>query len=240
MQLAREVFNGGKNARRGAIDRLADDREAAVAHGIEELPAGEQRERVEIARGGFGMGCREDQIVGLQADDFFEVHLRPVLRGVHDAYGVGSAKGVGDESVFPDRDERVRPDDEKDTARRKRFEPGVQGGEASLKVGCERLAGFRRANNISQFLGGGDNFIDVASVGGIGGNAERFESAERVEAIDFFGDKNEVRMERCNFFEIRIDDAADLPFLLRVGRIVAIIRVADEVILHTEGVKRFG
>jgi len=55
--LAREGrSDGGNDARRGAIDCLVDDRETSIAHGIEEPPAGEHRERFEITGGGFGNG----------------------------------------------------------------------------------------------------------------------------------------------------------------------------------------
>ena len=66
------------------------------------------------------------------------------------------------------------------------------------------------------------------------------ESANSIEAIDLLGYKNEIRVERGDCFQIRIDGAADFLFLLRIGRIVAKVSVADEAILHTEGVERFG
>src|SRR6266849_3340809 len=116
----------------------------------------------------------------------------------------------------------------------------MQRGETRLKVGSERFASFRDAEEIGEFLRGGENLVDVLRAGGVGGDAESVECAKSVETIDFLGDENQVGMEGGDFLEIRIDGAADFPFLLRVGRVVAIVGVADEAVLHTEGVKRFG
>ena len=43
-------------------------------------------------------------------------------------------------------------------------------------------------------------------------------------------------MQRGDFFEIGVDAAADFRFFLRVGRVVTIIRIADETILKAESV----
>jgi len=240
MKLSREIFDGGNDARSGAIHSITDDREVAIADGVEDLPTGKVRERFKIAGGGFRMRGRKDQIIGLQADDFFKIHLRPVLRGVHDAGGVGFAERIGDEGVFPDRNERAGPDDEKNAAGREGFEFGVQRGETGLKVGSEGLAGFGDTEEVGKFLRGGENFVNVMGVGGVGGNSQGVERTDGVEAIDLLGDKDEVGVERGDFFEIRIDGAAHFGFLLSVGRIVAEIGVADEAVLDAEGVEGFG
>ncbi len=172
--------------------------------------------------------------------DFFKIHLGPVLRSVHDAGGVGFAKRIGDEGVFADGDERAGPYDEENAARREGFEFGVKRGEASLEIGSQGFSGFRDTDEIGEFLRGGENLIDVLGARRVGRDAERIECAESVEPIDFLGDENKVGMEGGNFLEIRIDGAADFPFLLRVGWIVAVVGVTDEAILHAEGVKRFG
>ena len=185
------------------------------------------------------MRSGEDQVIGLQADNFFEVHLRPVLRGVHDARGIGFAERISNEGVFAHGDERVGPDDEKNAARREGFEFGVQRGEASLEISDERFAGFRDAEEIGEFLCGGENFVDVLGVGGVSGDAESVESTDGVEAIDFLGDEDEIRVQCGDFLQIRINGAADLPFLLRFGRIVAVVGIADEAVLDAEGVERF-
>ncbi len=183
----------------GRFTAFADDSETPIAHGVKELPCGEAGERFKIASAGFRVRGGEDQVIGLQANDFLEVHLRPVLRGVHNAGGVGPAKRVGDECVFADGDEGVSPDDEEDAAGRQGFELCVKRGEASLEIGGERFARFRDAQQIGQFLRGGENFIDVASVGCVGGDAESIEGTDGVEAIDFLGDENEIRVERGDF-----------------------------------------
>jgi hypothetical protein len=53
MQLPGEIFNGGNDARRRAIDGIADYGVAAIAHGFEDAPSGTSGESVEIARGSF-------------------------------------------------------------------------------------------------------------------------------------------------------------------------------------------
>ena len=110
---------------------------------------------------------------------------------------------------------------------------------AASKFGGEGFARFRNAQEIGELLCGGENFIDVASVGGVGGYAEGIKSAEGVQAVDFLGDENEIGMERGDFLEIRIDGAADFSFLLSVGRVVAIVSVTHEAILESERVEGF-
>jgi len=236
MKLAREVFDCGNDAGGGTIHGVADDREVAIAHGIEQLPTRQHRESFKIAHGGIRMRCGEDQVIGLQPDDFFEVHLRPVLRGVHNTCGFGSAECIGDEGIFPDGDERTRPDDKENAAGRERFELGVERGEASLKVGGEGLTSFGDAEEVGEFLRAGENVFNVAGMCGVSGDAEGVESPDGLKAIDFLGNENEIRVERGNLFEVGIDNAADFPFLLRVGRIVAEVGNADKAVLNAEGV----
>ena len=239
MKLAREIFDGGNDAGSGAIHGVADNREAAIAHGIEQLPTGQRRKGFKIAHDGIRMRGGEDQVIGLQANDFFEIHLRPVLRSVHNTCGFGSTEGIGNKSVFPHRDKRARPDDKQNATGREQFEPGVKRGEASLKISSQGLASFGHAKKVGEFLGGGKNVVNVAGMSGVSGDAEGVESADGLQAIDFLGNENEVRMERRNLLEIWIDDAADFLFLLRVGRKVAVVGVPDEAILDAEGVERF-
>ena len=71
-------------------------------------------------------------------------------------------------------------------------------------------------------------------------DAQSFESAHRIEPVEALGEKNQVRVEGGNLFEVGVDGAAYLRLFLRVGRIVAVNGVADKAVLDSEGVKRFG
>src|SRR5579863_6135540 len=104
VELTSEVLNGGDDAGRGPVDRIADDGEAAIANGVEAAPAGALGEDVKIVLSGFGMRRGKNKKIGLQADYFLKAHLRPVLLGVDDGSGASEAHGVGDESVFPHGD----------------------------------------------------------------------------------------------------------------------------------------
>jgi len=97
--------------------------------------------------------------------------------------------------------------------------------------------GFRDTDEIGEFLRVGENLVDVLGTRRVGRDAECIECAESVEPIDLLSQENKVGMEGGNFFEIRIDGAADLPFPFALGRIVAVVGVPDEAILHAEGVK---
>jgi len=231
MKLAGEVFNGGDDAGRGAIHGVADDSEMMVAHGFEDVPAGAIGEDFKFAGSGVGMRFGKDEVFGPQAHDFFEAHLRPVLSGLDDAGGVGFAEGVGNKRVFANGNQGLCPDNEENPAWRNCFKSGVQRGEARLEVGDKRFPRFRDAEEIGEFLRGGENFVDVASVGGVGGDAESVESADGVQAVDLLGDENEIRVEGGDFLDIRIDGASDFRLLLGVGRIVAIVGIADEAVL---------
>ena len=77
-------------------------------------------------------------------------------------------------------------------------------------------------------------------IGGIAGYAEGIESAHGFQAIKTFDDEDKVRMERSDYFKIRIDAAADLGLLLGIGGVIAKIGVADETILEAQGVDGFG
>src|SRR5580658_894310 len=100
MQLPREILDGGDNSRRWAIYCVADDGKAAVAHGVKTSPSGPFGDDVELILSAIGMGLRENEKVGLQTDNFFETHVRPVLRGVDDGSGARQPQSIGDKGVF--------------------------------------------------------------------------------------------------------------------------------------------
>src|SRR5271167_4279453 len=75
MQLPREILDGGNDSRRGSVDRIADDSEAAVADSIKTAPSGTLCEHVEIIMSAIGMRRRENEKVRLQADHFLKTHV---------------------------------------------------------------------------------------------------------------------------------------------------------------------
>src|SRR5260370_3666250 len=105
MELAGEIFDGGGDARSGAIDGVADDREAAVLDGVEDTPARKAGERVVGMRRAVGMRFGEDEEFGLEKNHFFEIDLRPGLRGVDDGDGARVLQSVADEGVLSYGDE---------------------------------------------------------------------------------------------------------------------------------------
>ena len=240
MKLAGEIFDRGSDARRGTIDGVADDRITAMLDGVEDAPAGKIGELVGGARGILGMRLGEDQEFRLEVDDFFEIDLRPVLGRVDDGDGAGMLQSIGDEGVFADGDEGLGPDDEQNAAGRQRGDAIFRCGDAALHFFAEGRSGFRSAEQIGEALGGSDDGFHGVRIGGVGRDAQGVEGVDGFQAIEIFGDEDEVGMQRGNGFETRIDGAADLGLLLSFGRVIAIIGVSDETILQAEGVNRFG
>ena len=238
MQLAGEIFDDRDNARRRTNDGIAGNGKTAIAHGVENLPARAIRQRFKIVTGA-GMRSGEDEIIRLKTRNLFEADLRPILVRIDDGDRSGPANRVGDESVFSNGHERLRPDNEKHAAGRHRAEFRLQSRQALLKIVGEGLSRRGDVQDVGKFLRGGNNLIDGASIGGIGGNTESVEGANGFQQVAFLGKKNEVRVQRGDFLEIGIDDAADFRFLLRIRRVVTIIRVADETIFDAESVDGF-
>ena len=77
-------------------------------------------------------------------------------------------------------------------------------------------------------------------IGGIARNAKSLERAHRIESVKGLREKDQVRMERRNLFEVGVDGAAYLALFLRVGRIVAVDGIADKAVLDSKGIQRLG
>src|SRR5690242_6943392 len=128
------------------------------------------------------MRGREDQVFGLKPDNFLQIHLRPVLGGVHDASSVGFAKSVSNERILADRNERAGPDNEENTTGRERLEPGVQRVKASPKVSSQRRTSFRDPEEVREFLSSGKDVVHIAGVGGVGRDAKGLECPDGLKA----------------------------------------------------------
>ena len=79
MQLSGQVFDGGNDAWGGTIHRVTDHRVTVIANGAHNFPPRERCELRHLARGVSGMRLSKYQKIRLQASDFFEVHLGPIL-----------------------------------------------------------------------------------------------------------------------------------------------------------------
>jgi len=57
-----------------------------------------------------------------------------------------------------------------------------------------------------------------------------------LKTVEAFGYKNNVRMQRGNDFQAGIDAAPDFGFFLRVGGVITVVRISDEMILQAQRV----
>jgi len=185
------------------------------------------------------VGRGEDEIVWLKAGNFLEINLGPILRGIDDGDAAGAAQGIGYERVSADGDERLGPNGEEHALRGQSADTVMQVRETALQVGSYQIAGFGSAQDIGQFFGRGNNSVDSVRVDGVGGNSEVVEGINGFQAIQTFCHENEIRMQRGNLFEAGIDGAADFCFCFGVGRVVAVVGVADEAVLEAESVDGF-
>jgi len=135
MQLAGEVFYGRNDSRCGPVDGVADDGKTAIADCVETAPSGAFGQDVEIILSGFGVRTGENEEVRLEANDFFKIHLRPILRRVHDGGRAGALEGIGDKRILADGDQWIGPDDEENAPRGKTAETLLEIGEMALEIG---------------------------------------------------------------------------------------------------------
>src|SRR5258708_22950450 len=98
--------------------------------------------------GSDGMRVRKNQKFRLKMNNFLEIDLRPVLRGIDDRDGAGVTQRVCDESIFTDGDERLGPNDEENAARRSRTKAVVEGPKLALEITSQDRAGFRPAQQV--------------------------------------------------------------------------------------------
>src|SRR5712664_1143200 len=240
MELLRKIFQGGNQTRSGAVDGIADGDVAAIAHGMEKAPAWKIREGFGAMRRSAEMRLHKYQKIRLKADDFLEVDLRPALRGIDDGNGAAVAQRIGDEGVLANGDERFDPDDEEHTARRQVRQALLQGVQLAVEVGSNRATRFRRAEQVRETLGGGDNGVDSVRVGGVGGDTNGFEGLNGLEAVQTFCNQDKIRMQGGNGFDAGIDGAADFWFLPGFRREIAVVGVSHQAVLQAERINCFG
>src|SRR5262252_5428032 len=88
-------------------------------------------------------GCKDEKL-RLQADQFFEADLRPVLRGFHNGGCAGVSKRIRDESALTDSDERIGPNHEYDFNRSQAGDALLERFLAAMKFAIESFTGFGR------------------------------------------------------------------------------------------------
>jgi hypothetical protein len=240
VQLSSEIFDRRDDARGGPIHGFTDQGKMAVAHGVQSAPPGPLREDIEIILTAFGMGFRENQELRLETNDFLEAHLRPVLGRVHDGCSAGVQQGIGNESVPANGDERIRPNDKENTTRGDSAEAKSQVRQVALEIRAKSEACLPNAEHFCKTLGRRDDFLNGVGIGGVRRDAEVSESVNRFEAVQTLGNENEIGAERNNLFKAGIDGAANFGFLLRIRRVIAVIRIANQPILQAQGVNGLG
>src|SRR5215467_12771895 len=112
--------------------------------------------------------------------------------------------------------------------------------EAAPHVFSDGSAGFGSAEHIRQRSYGREDVRNRVRIGGVGRDSQFFERMNRIEAVERFSDEDKIRVEGSNYFHAWVDAASYFRLFLRICGIVALIGVAYEAILETEGVEGFG
>src|SRR5215472_12713039 len=98
VQLAGQVFDGGNDARSGAIHRVTRHHIAVIVHSSENLPPGERREPGHLAGGVSGMRLGKNQEIGLETSAQYEGDLRRNLQRINEGNGTNMTKSVDKKS----------------------------------------------------------------------------------------------------------------------------------------------
>src|SRR6267143_2372374 len=239
MKLAREILDRRNDARSWAVHGIANHSEAMIANGIENLPCGQTGKRFELRRDRLRVRCGENEKIRLQPGYFFEAYLWPTQRGIDNGDRASAAYGVGDKGVLADGDERLGPNGKEDALWRQSADPFVQACKTTLHIRGNSFSRLRKTQNFGEFLGRGNNLGDSVGVRGIRGNTEIVEGMNGIKAVQALGHENEVRMQSGNLFQTGIDRAANFGFLLGIGRVIAIVGVADQAVLEAQSVDGF-
>src|SRR5438309_11635023 len=105
--------------------------------------------------------------IRLQLGDFFQIHLGPVLRGIHDGNGASATNGVGEKRMLAGGNQRLRPNDKKDALRGPAANALLEVGEAALHFLNDRGSRIRDAEDLSQFSWGRHDVRDGMRLGGV-------------------------------------------------------------------------
>src|SRR5260370_24160703 len=122
VEVARKVFDGGDEARSGAIDGIADRGVTTIANSVQQAPAGKVGKSLGAMRRSTEMRLHKNQKFRLKTDNFLEVDLGPVARGIDDRYRACVEQRIRNEWIFADGDERLGPNGEEHSAVRRASE----------------------------------------------------------------------------------------------------------------------
>ena len=134
------------------------------------------------------------QKIRLQTSDLFEAHLGPILRRSNNRNGARMAKSVGEKSVFAGGNEGLRPNHKENVFGRQAAKALLEVVNTMLHGLGNRGAGFRDTEHIGQCLYRRQDIRDGVRVGRVGGDSQSVERLRRFEAIERFGDENEIGM----------------------------------------------
>lgn len=194
MQLPREFFDSGDDAGCGTVHGITNYSIVAVADGMDNLPTGDSGELFHFVGGVSGLRLCEDEKIRLQLGNFFEVHLRPVLRGVDDGNGAGVAQSVSEKSVLAGGNERLGPNDKEDALWGNATQPMLKIVEAMLHVTGDRRSSLRNTEDFRECFYGRENLRDGVRISGIRRDPQLREGLGCFETVEF-GDENEIGME---------------------------------------------
>src|SRR5438309_9429300 len=105
--------------------------------------------------------------IRLQLGDFFQIHLGPVLRGIHDGNAASATNGVGEKRMLAGGNHRLRPNDKKDAHRGPAAKALLEIGEAALHFVNDRGSSIRDAEELSQYSSVRHDVRDGMRVGGV-------------------------------------------------------------------------
>ncbi len=188
MKLPSEVFDSGDESRSGTVDGIANRGVATIADSIEQTPAGKIGKSFGTLCGGPEMRFHKNQKFRLKMDDFLEVDLRPVLRGIDYRDGAGVTQRVGDERVVADGDEWLGPNNEENATKRQRSKAVVETRNLVFEIGGERGTSFWGTEQVGKTSDRGDDGIDRMRIGGVRRDADFRERLDGFEAVQIFSD----------------------------------------------------
>ncbi len=103
------------------------------------------------------------------------------------------------------------------------------------QTGSKRRSLLICAQQATELLVRGQHLLDCARVGGVHGDSQPLEGLHRRQAVNGAGREHQVGMEGHNCFEARVQRTANVNFFQCLGRIIAIVGVADESVAQAEG-----
>ena len=119
----------------------------------------------------------------LQPRHLFQIHLRPVLLGIHDGYGARAPQSIRDKRILADGNERIGPHDKQRPRRRQRSNLLSQDFQPLLQILRNRSASLRRTQHLTQSFRRRYNFVHAPWIGGVGRNAQGIQRMHRLQGI---------------------------------------------------------